>query len=379
MILERIREISAAELTARQAQLDAGTAEPDETCRPFHESGLSNWWLPARLGGLGVCLEDSVDIATEIAYSDAGTAFTLFASILGSSMITLYGSPELQEIYLAPMASNGGFCATLGSEQEPGSKPIAVTAAAGTDLILNGETDFATNAGSADFLVVIATYANGQGDPLAAVVPRDHSGVHIVKRWNTLEVRAAPAYQVSLRDCRIPADHVLNGHGLGILAVGMNASRILSAATAVGIALRIRDECMTHAKTQSPNGAALMADHASGAKLAQMETQIDVMRNQCRAAAREFDLIMARRNAATLFLRHGTLKSALVAKMFCGQAGWQIASAGSEMFGVLGYTDEPIIGKLLRDMRYVSIVDGGDDTARDLLFNDHVIPALKLR
>ena len=32
--------------------------------------------------------------------------------------------------------------------------------------------------------------------------------------------------------------------------------------------------------------------------------------------------------------------------MFCGQAGWQIASAASEMFGGLGYTHEAVIGKL---------------------------------
>jgi acyl-CoA dehydrogenase len=57
-------------------------------------------------------------------------------------------------------------------------------------------------------------------------------------------------------------------------------------------------------------------------------------------------------------LRLGPLKSAVTAKMFCGQTGWQVVSTVSEMFGGVGYTAEPVIGKLLRDVRYVSIIEG---------------------
>jgi len=63
--------------------------------------------------------------------------------------------------------------------------------------------------------------------------------------------------------------------------------------------------------------------------------------------------------------------------MFCGQAGWRIASAASEMFGGLGYTSEAVIGKLLRDIRYVSIVEGGDDVLRELMFSRYVVPVSK--
>ncbi len=36
-----------------------------------------------------------------------------------------------------------------------------------------------------------------------------------------------------------------------------------------------------------------------------------------------------------------------------------------------------MIGKLLRDMRYVSIVEGGDDVLRDLVFSRYVVPVSK--
>ncbi|WP_433665203.1 acyl-CoA dehydrogenase family protein [Nocardia sp. CA-128927] len=60
--------------------------------------------------------------------------------------------------------------------------------------------------------------------------------------------------------------------------------------------------------------------------------------------------------------------------MFCGQAGWDIASVGSEMFGGPECTNELPIGRLVRDMRYVSIIEGGDDVLRDLIFSRFVIP-----
>ncbi len=104
---------------------------------------------------------------------------------------------------------------------------------------------------------------------------------------------------------------------------------------------------------------------------------IEVMTNQCEAAARDYDAIASRPDAGEEFLRVGTLKSALTTKMFCGQTGWQIVSTASELFGGLGYTHDHPIGKLLRDVRYVAIVEAGDDVLRELVYSRYVVPISK--
>ncbi|KJS53671.1 acyl-CoA dehydrogenase, partial [Streptomyces rubellomurinus subsp. indigoferus] len=208
----------------------------------------------------------------------------------------------------------------------------------------------------------------------AVLVPRDTPGIEVVKRWNVIGVRASYSYQVSLKGCRVPVANRLEGSGLRLLEIGLNASRILIATTGLGIARRIRDLCMTYAKTKPLRDGTLLENPVFAAKLGQMEMQIDVMKSHLLRAARDYDAVMANPNAADLWHRQGTLKSALTAKMFCGQAGWDVASVGSEMFGGLGYTDESPIGKLMRDMRYISIVEGGDDVLRDLVFSRYVIP-----
>lgn len=380
VVLQQVREFASAELADRQEYLDSFAEAPLLLYRSFADLGVANWWLARDVGGMGIGLEDSVEIVTELSYGDAGAAFTLFLSILGTSMVSLYGNENLRKTHLVPLAEDGGFCATLGSEAQAGSELTLMSTTAarhGGDLVINGTKSFSTNAAFADFLVVIAKSAEDPAEQLAIVVDRDTDGVRIERRWEMTGLRSSATYQVSFEDCRVPAGNALHGPGIRLLEMALNASRTLIATTAVGVAKRIRDLCMDYAETKITKGAPLVDHPVFAGKLGQIEMQIEVMANQCRAAGRQFDTIMNGPDPATEFLRHGTLRSALAAKMFCGQAGWQIADTGSQMFGGLGYTSELPIGKLLRDMRYVSIVEGGDDVTRDLLFNRYVVPVAK--
>jgi alkylation response protein AidB-like acyl-CoA dehydrogenase len=376
--LARVRGFAATELLPHQEQFDSFPDLPLPVCDSFHRQGLGNWWIPERFGGLGLSLEESVDLVSELAYGDAGVAFTLFISILGTVGLSLYGSEEAQERYLRPMVEEGHCCATLGSERAAGSEltKMATTATPdGDGLVINGEKFFSTNAGFANFLVVFARSATTAGDHTAAIVPRAADGVRIAKRWETIGLRSAGTYQVSFERCRAAATDVLAGPGLRIMEIALNASRILIASTALGIARRVRDLSLEYAKRKRVGGKQLLGNGVFAAKLGQIEMDIDAMRHVCRGAAREFDAIMSGPDAADQFLRKGTLRSAVAAKSFCGRTGWQIAGLGSEMFGGLGYTRESVIDKLVRDVRHVSIIEGGDDVLRELVFNRFVVPA----
>jgi alkylation response protein AidB-like acyl-CoA dehydrogenase len=378
--LNTIQAFVQRELIGQEELLDSLADAPLPLYQRFADTGLAGWWLPKQHGGLGLSLEESVAIVSELAYGDAGVAFTLFIPVLTTSMVAWYGSEEIKERYLGPLAARGGFCATLGSEHAAGSELARITTTVRRDsgtLVLDGQKAFSTNTGFGDFLVVIARVEGSQSEYLAVLVPRDTPGITIDKRWDVIGLRSSATYQVSLSGCRVPAGNALRGNGLRLLEVGLNASRILIAATGLGIARRVRDVCMDYAKTKTVKGAPLTANAVFASRLGQFEMQIDVMAGQCRGAARDYDAIAAREDAGPEFLRMGTLKSAIATKMFCGQAGWQIASAASEMFGGLGYTHEAIIGKLLRDVRYVSIVEGGDDVLRDLMFSRYVVPVSK--
>ncbi len=372
-VLRFVRE----ELIGHEHELDILAEMPLPVYGRFADTGLMNWWLPQEHGGCGLGMEDSVRIVNALAYGDAGVAFTLFVSVLSTSMVTLYGSEDTRTRHLVPLLAGHGFAATLGSEHRAGSELARITTTARRDgdcLVLDGLKAFSTNTDFAQFLVVVARSAETPDDYLAVVVPRDTPGIEVRKRWPVVGLRSSATYEVGLAGVRVPAANALHGNGLRLLEVGLNASRILIATTALGIARRARDLCMDYARTKQVKGAPLASNAVFAGQLGQMEMQIDVMNNQCLAAAREYDAIVARPDAADEFLRQGTMKTAMTTKMFCGQAGWQVVATASQMFGGLGYTREMLVQKLLRDVRYVSIVEGGDDVLRDLLYARHVVP-----
>lgn len=376
-ILPRIREFAREELLPQQEHFDSLPDVPLPANDALHEQGLGNWWLPEQYGGMGLGLEESVDVVSELAYGDAGVAFTSFISLLGTVGVLLYGTDEARERYLGPMVEEGHYCATLGSEKAAGSeltKIATIAAPAGGGVVINGEKFFSTNSGFANFLVVIARSATNSGEHQAIVVPRENEGVKIVKRWEMIGLRSSGTYQVSFERCRASSQDVLNGPGLRILEVALNASRILIASAALGVSRRIRDLSMEYGRRKRVGDKPLANNAVFAAKLGQMEMDIDAMRHVCKGAAREFDAIMSQDDAAEQFLRRGTLRSAVTAKSFCGRTGWEIAGVGSEMFGGLGYTREMAIDKLVRDVRHVSIIEGGDDVLRDLVFNRFVVP-----
>lgn len=378
--LRKVQSFTRRELLGKDAYLDSLADAPLPVHQRFADTGLANWWLPKESGGLGLGLEESVRIVSELAYADAGVAFTLFIPVLTTSMVSWYGSEELKEQHLGRLSRENGFAATLGSEHAAGSElaRISTTAAReGDTIILNGQKAFSTNTDFAQFIVVIARAQDDPSGYLAVLVPRETPGIRVDKRWDVIGLRSSATYEVTLSDVRVPAANVLRGNGLRLLEIGLNASRILIATTALGVARRIRDVCMEYGKSKSIKGSPLANNAVFASRLGQFEMQIDVMANQCLAAARAFDAVAARPDAGEEFLRIGTLKQALTAKMFCGQTGWQIASTASEMFGGLGFTHESVIGKLVRDIRYVSIVEGGDDVLRDLVFSRYVVPVSK--
>lgn len=344
---------------------------------PEPPPGLRDWWLPPALGGR--TLAEAVDIVDELAYGDAGFAFSRLVSVIGAIATWLYGEPGLAEL-LPGLAERGGAFATVASERVAGSeldRMATVVVHEADTVVLTGEKLFSTNAAEAEYLLVAARYEGaGPDDPpyVLVVVPAGTAGLTVGQRWGTSGLTTSPVYPVSLADCRVPAGNVLHGHGLRLLEVCLNPSRVLIAATAIGMARRIRDVCLEHAATRTVAGAPLTAHPLFGDKLAQIEIDVLAMRALCRSAAAEYDAIMAGPDPAAAFALRGALKSAVAAKVFCGRAGWAAASVASELFGGLGYTDAVPIGRLLHDMRYVSLVEGGEDVLRELIYRRHVVP-----
>jgi alkylation response protein AidB-like acyl-CoA dehydrogenase len=371
----------SSHLLGHERELDEAIEPPLARYDAFHALGINNWWLPADVGGPGVPLRESVELVASLAYGDAGVAFTALISILGTTFIDLFGSADQRQRHLAPLARKPLYAAAAASEREAGSELLRIGATAqreGTSYVLNGSKFFSTNAAFAEFVVVVARVPGMPRDEYKAfVVEKANPGLRVARRWSTIGLRASATYELRLEGCVVDSGAALGGNGLRALETSLNPSRILIAALGIGIASRLRDICLQYAKDKTIRDQSLLASDVFIAKLGQIEMQIEAIRHACRAAAAEFD--DAVKNDRAKLLRTGALKSAVVAKMLSGQLAWEIASVASQALGGLGYTDDTAVGKLLRDVRVISLIEAGDDVLRDMLFHRYVIKRLDER
>lgn len=356
-IRHHIQDFAKRNLLDERAGLHCFVNPPRPLDEMFRGTGLANWWLPKAYGGLAVSLADSVDIVTELAYGDAAAAFTLFAPVLGSTLVSLYGTKELRQRYLPSMAQHGGCCALLHSGHP---RVRATFTSQGPELILNGDKHIAANAGAADFLVVIAAPARDPLHQRVIVVPGNAPGVRISKRSTVNGPRFAAIYQVALDNCRVPDDHALSGPGPAALAAGLDPTLILLAATTIGTSRRIRDLSIDYARTRARQPTSQFRDTPEiTAQIGWMDLQIEVMRSQCRCAAAELDAVLNGPNAAAELLHRGTSRSALAARIFCDHTGRDIAEVGAHMFADFGYPNEGRVSQLVRDIRHLSAIEAG--------------------
>jgi alkylation response protein AidB-like acyl-CoA dehydrogenase len=307
----------------------------------FQAAGLANWWVPARYGGRQVTLRDSTDLVAQLAYHDPGFAFASFLSILASRMLELYGRPELAERHLREMATAGTFCAALGSEAAAGSE-LALTGTTfrreAGQLVINGEKQFSTNLAFARFCLVLARNEENHREFSVIAVPQGTPGFEVGHRWRMSGLQGTGTYAARFAGCAVPEANELKGNGIRILEVGLNASRILMAAIAIGIARRARDLAMDYAAEKHLAGRPLQQNAVFAARMGQLEMELETIKSVCWRAATDYDALYAGQDPAAAFHRQGVLKSAVVAKMHCGQTGWKIVSGASEGFGGLGYT-----------------------------------------
>jgi alkylation response protein AidB-like acyl-CoA dehydrogenase len=125
---------------------------------------------------------------------------------------------------------------------------------------------------------------------------------------------------------------------------------------------------MDYAATKSLDGRPLQRNAVFQGRMGQLEMEIEVLKSVCRRAAVDYDAVYTDPDPSAAFYKQGVVKSAIAAKMHCGQSGWRIVSQASEWFGGLGYTEHHPIQRLMRDMRHISIVECGDDVLRGLTY-----------
>ena len=362
---DTIRQIVQEKVAPRAHDIDAEAAYPWDIRELFAQNDILGLPFGEEHGGTGTGTLMLTIAVEEIAKACASSSLILMVQDLGTLPIQLFGSDELKARFLPKCASGEWSPAFCLSEPEAGSDPGAMRTTAkldGDEWVINGQKNWITNAGVADFYVVMASTDRENRKTTAFVVEKDTPGFSVGKLEKKMGIKGSPTGSPVFEDVRVPAENVVGevDKGLAVALGTLERTRLGAAAQAVGIAQGATDYANGYAKERITFGKPIHEHQAIGFKLAEMEART--------AAARE---LTYRASAAADRSEPGLGKWTSMAKLIASDTAMWVTTEAVQVLGGYGYVSEYPVERMMRDAKITQIYEGTNEIQR-LVISRHM-------
>jgi len=355
---DMIRQLAQERVAPRAAEIDRSGQYPQDIRELLAEHDVLGLPFAEEYGGTGtgtLMLQMAVE---EIAKACASSALILMVQELGTLPIALFGTEEQKQRWLPRCASGEWSPAFALSEPEAGSDPASMRTTAvrdGDEWVINGQKNWITNAGVADFYVVFAKTDRASNRSSAFVVEADREGFDPGKLEHKLGIKGSPTGSPSFTDVRVPADHLIGveGKGLSVALGTLERTRLGAAAQAVGIAQGATDYAAAYARERIAFGKPINQMQGIQFKLADMETRTAAARELLYKACAKAD-----RGDPDL------AKYSSMAKLFASDNAMFVTLEAIQVLGGYGYVNEYPVERMMRDAKITQIYEGTNEIQR---------------
>jgi acyl-CoA dehydrogenase len=355
---DTIRQIVQEKVAPRAHDIDADAEYPWDIRRLFGENDILGLPFDEEHGGTGTGHLMLTLAVEEIAKACASSSLILMVHDLGTLPIRMFGSDEQKDRFLPRCATGEWSPAFCLSEPEAGSDPASMRTSAkldGDEWVINGTKNWITNAGIADFYVVMASTDRENRRTTAFIVEKDREGFSIGGYEHKMGIKGSPTGSPVFEDVRVPAENVLGGvdQGLPLALAVLARTRLGAAAQAIGIAQGATDYATQYAKERVTFGKPIFEHQAIAFKLAEMEAR--------NAAARELTYrasAAADRDEPDL----GTWTS--MAKLVASDTAMWVTTEAVQVLGGYGYVSDYPVERMMRDAKITQIYEGTNEIQR---------------
>jgi cyclohex-1-ene-1-carbonyl-CoA dehydrogenase len=370
LILQSVREIVQKEIKPRAAALDETGEFPWDIVRIFAKNDILNPLLPRKYGGVEVSTYTFCMIVEEIAKACASSALLLVAQAEGTLPI-LYGADEsLQEKYLKRLAGGSQVLIGLGAiEPSAGSGIFSLRTRAelrGDQYILQGEKCFAKNGSVADFLVLYAYTDRSKGSHgvSALVVEKGAPGLVFRRNENKMGMRGTIYSEIFLENLAVPRENLIGqeGEGFSNMLKTLSASRLFTAAQAVGLAEGTMEEALSYARRRVQFGKTISHHAPIQFMIAEMATGIEAARLLTYQTAFLFD--------QGEWKKAGT--HAAMAKLIASDTAMKVTTDAVQIMGGYGYMKDYPVERMMRDAKLTQIYTGTNQIMKLIIGRDLV-------
>ncbi|MCF6365472.1 MAG: acyl-CoA dehydrogenase family protein [Bacteroidales bacterium] len=354
MIKQAARDFARTELLPDVIERDDKEIEPIEQIKKMQQLGFMGMMTNPKYGGEGMDTISYVLAIEEISKIDASAAVVM--SIQNSLVnwgLEHYGSEELKQKYLIPMASGKVIGAFALSEPEAGSDATKqrTTAIEKDDhYLLNGTKNWISNASIAEYFIVIAQThpEKGHRGINAFIVEKGTEGFVIGPKENKMGLRGSHTHSLMFTDVKVPKENRIgeDGFGFKLALLSLNGGRIGIAAQALGISQGALELSVQYSKERKAFGKFISEHQAIAFKLAEMEVRTEASRN----------LVY---KAAWLKDQHKDYNMAsATAKYFAAETAMYVTTEAVQIHGGYGYVKEYHVERLMREAKLTQIYEG---------------------
>ncbi len=242
-ILSKIEDFVLNQIAPQRHALISGTEEPGNVWAKFCKSGLAGLTVPTRYGGLGADYKTLSAASYHLNKISGVPGLTMmFNSHWIFAKLQIEGNAPLamQERLLPLLATGDAVLSVAISEPGIGAHPKRMTTTAtrsGDQYILNGEKAFLTNGPLANHFIDLAITGEVEGKRAfsAFLVPADTPGATKTAGITMDFLHPCPHGGLELKDCAIPASHLLGEEGKAFETVSLTMRAIEDAVGAAGI------------------------------------------------------------------------------------------------------------------------------------------------
>jgi len=360
MLKTMAQDFAIKELEPIAAQIDEESRFPEENVKKMAELGLTGIGLPEEHGGSGGGATEFCIVIEEISRVCAATGAILLASSgLAVEPIYVYGNEDQKKRFVTPVATGEKLASFALTEAGAGSDPAALETTAtrqNNGYLLNGTKIFITNGAEAGIILVFATTDKSLRHKgiTTFVVEKDTPGFAVGKHEHKLGIRASSTVELVFEDCFVPEENRLGneGEGFKIAINAIDASRVVVAAQALGIAQGAFDKALTYAKERQQFGQPIANFQAIQWMLADMATQIDAAR------------LLTYRAAYLQDKGVSFIKEASMAKVFAAETSVFVTNKAIQIYGGYGYVKEYPLERYFRDAKITEIYEGTSEMQR---------------
>jgi len=322
---------------------------PWDVAKQMAAQGLLGITLREEDGGQGGSLMDAVLAIEAVAAVCPRSADVIQAGSFGPVRVFAeYGTAMQKERYLTRILKGEGVISVGMTEPEAGSAVTDLKTAAtpdGDGYRVNGSKVFSTHAPYADVLLVYVRFGPGVGGIGSVLIDTKADGVRYGQRSTFMS--GEEWAQIYFDNVWVPPEMVvLKEGGFKKQIAGFNVERIGNTSRSLALGRYCYEEARQWALQRKQFGRLLCEFQGLQWKFADMKMKLD---------AGQLLLYRAASNA------DGGIPSAqdtAIAKAYCNQAGFEIASEALQVMGGMGYSQESLVEYCMRRCRGWMIAGG---------------------